>query len=626
MRRSVRRQEKGTGTWAGTWTARAGGLPVLLLVFALAAGQAFGDNGSQAAAASNDDGKGAGPRWYLDQAAAAVEREFYDQAVRLYRQGQEAFPQNLSLRMGLGDLYSDQDLYTMALGEYRAAEALDRENYEVLSRLGETLGYLTRDAEAAEVFERLVALYPDDRYALADLGWLLFKTYRLEEGVRLLEDAIARLGPDLALLHTLATLHSGLYSYGRAKELYLRTAFDAEAEGRMQFAAIACYNLSLLERAFYRFEDGLVYAERSLELADRAPGHLSLGELYQGRLDHAGAEREYLRAFQLDTSPLAKICLADLSLETGRPEEALGYLTSAERGADASWMYNFGTDRDRYRMDLEELYAKTFRALAWRERFHGGSAAARIASALRSLVFHVRAWYHDERWKDLARTVGRSHLREGNELDGYWSLYRGSTGRRRLAAGYLGKARELELSLTPRSLPYYLVEEGKTNRDPDLVLEGIAGFDPEWEASEISKGYRIAAPLLRAQGRWAEYYEVCRRLWTCHPQAFAVSGLPVPLVLSVSGASPGSGGKARIPAGLKRALRRCGFFFPRTERDKIPFALMAEREGGIWRVSIVDREGSTLIGSFSADPGLFGGGFYDSARVLVEKIHRITVD
>ncbi len=598
----------------------------ILLLFMLTVCLSFGDNGSPEASAAEDGGKDAGPRWYIDQAESAVEREFYDQAVRLFHRGQEAFPQNLSLRMGLGDLISDHGLYTLALDESRAAEALDDENYAVLSSLGETLGYLTRDAEAAAVFERLVALYPDDRYALADLGWLLFKTYRLEEGVRLLEDAIARLGPDLALLHTLATLHSGLYSYERAKELYLKTAAEAQAEGRMQFAAIAFYNLSLLERTFYRIEDGLISAERSLELADRAPGHLSLGELYQGRLDHAGAEREYLRAFQLDTSPLTKICLADLALETGRPEEALGYLTSAERGADASWMYNFGTDRDRYRMDLEELYAKTFKALAWRERFRGGSAAARIAAALRSLVFRFRAWYHGERWRDLARTVGRSQLREGNELDGYWSLYRGSSGR--LAIRYLAKARELELALIPRSLPYYLVEEGKTRRDPALVLEGVTGFDPEWEASEISKGYRIAAPLLRRQRRWAEYYEVCRRLWACHPQAFAVSGLSVPLVLSVpaSALPEKSVGAARIPLGLKRALRHSGFFFPRAERDKIPFALVAEREGRIWRVSVVDRAAGGVIGSVSADPGLFGGGFYDSVRVLVEKIYRITVD
>ncbi len=158
-------------------------IPFLIFLCALIAADMMAVDGAAGTIeAAPEPGPARGPEWYFDQASEAADQEFYDRAVRLFKEGQERFPLDIPLRVGLGDLYTDQHLFTLALDEYRAADKIDHEDYEVLYRLGETLGYLTRDSEAVEVFERLNRLYPDDSYVLADLGCSTSRVTGLKRG------------------------------------------------------------------------------------------------------------------------------------------------------------------------------------------------------------------------------------------------------------------------------------------------------------------------------------------------------------------------------------------------------------------------------------------------------------
>ena len=534
------------------------------------------------------------PEDYITAAAEAMDREYYDQAVRILKEAGRLFPTDFVIPLRLGDLYFDKRLYEMALEEYKRAGGLIIGDYEVLYKTGETLGYLARDIEAVTVFEEMNKLYPYDPDILNDLSWLYFKTYRMEEGITLLEDAVSRSGKTRSLVHTLATLYSGIHDYPKAKEHYLWAIEDASNAGRTVFEAIAWYNLSLLEKGFYRYSEAYSASLRSLALSDRAPGHLSLGELLENRLEFARAFQEYEKAYLLDSTPLAKLSLANLHLITGDPKAALSYLESVKREADPSWMYSFGTDRDRYEMDLFWITSKIYRGLANWEKTSAGPGIERVFSFFKRAVYRIKDWYYTQRFRGLALRIGKDQLEKGNPLNGFWSFYQGTAGYKRPALRYLQKTKELELSIAEEALPFYLLEEGKLKKDPELIKAALEGFDRDWEAYNIMEALTELIPLLKSRKNRSEYLYYSAELYRLNPGIFRITPLSLPVVIEAE--------KGIVnPGRLSRSLNRHGFkVFSNVragtpEEEKPVLVIVLKEKDGLLELELRDRAfGRTL--------------------------------
>ena len=276
---------------------------------------------------------------YYERAREAIDAENYETAVRIIEEGKQRFPDAAKLNLLLADLYYDKELYKLALEEYLSAGEKEGEDFLSLVQMSRCYGKLNQEQESIATLERILELYPESVSSIDDLGWMYFKTHQLDKGEELLLEALERFGPDRGIYMTLGTLYSGMYDYENSKIFYLRAIEDALVGEDLYFASVAYYNLSLLEHSFYNFNSALRYTEESIQMSDRAPGHLARGELFQSRLEFSQALSEYQQAIAKDTTPLSKVNLAMLYQKFGMLELARRYGEEVLGSQDLAWLY-----------------------------------------------------------------------------------------------------------------------------------------------------------------------------------------------------------------------------------------------------------------------------------------------
>ena len=532
------------------------------------------------------------PDWYYGRAQAAIEAENYENAVRIIEEGKKHFPRNAELRLLLADLYYDEELYNLALEEYQDAVQMQGEEYLILVQISRCYGKLNREQESIATLKRILELYPESITPIDDLGWMYFKTHQLEEGEQLLLEAIEQFGPDRGIFMTLGTLYSGLYDYENSKKYYLRAVDDALEGEDLYFASVAYYNLSLLEHSFYRYNSALRYTEESIQMVDRAPGHLARGELFQSRLDFKRASLEYQTAMLKDTTPLSKVNLALLYQKFGMLELARRYAEEVLNSKDLAWMYYYGTDVERHLQDVHEILADVYHGLALSGRSRPRSGFLEVLRWIpRWAEYRLKAYYHRQKLRSYSLQVGRAYLAEGNYLDAYWEFYSANQRYRHVALKYLRLARDLEVQVAPHALYYYQQEEGKIRGSRELLDRSIRGLDPFWEREGISDALRYMIPLMK--GKSASRRLEVARLYELNPGALLQYGFALPLAVSAD-------------AGGDRVLRRCLRYLKRSGSEIAPavdaqvgflyhLALQREAENRV-RVSLrKDQQGHPLV-------------------------------
>jgi tetratricopeptide (TPR) repeat protein len=508
--------------------------------------------------------------WYYGRAQEAIEAENYENAVRIIEEGKKRFPLNTELRLLLADLYYDEELYNLALEEYHGAEQLQGEEYLTLVQISRCYGKLNQEQESIATLERILELYPENITPIDDLGWMYFKTHQLEKGEELLLKALKHFGPDRGLYMTLGTLYSGLYDYENSKRFYLKAIDDALEGEDLYFASVAYYNLSLLEHSFYNYNSALRYTEESIQMVDRAPGHLARGELFQSRLDFKRASLEYQTAMVKDSTPLSKVNLALLYQKFGMLELARRYGEEVLNSRDLAWMYYYGTDVKRHLQDVHEILADVYDGLAC-----SGAAQPRIGilQLLRWIPrwaeYRLRAYYHRQKLRSYSLQVGRSYLAEGNHLDAYWEFYNANERYRPVALKYLQMARDLEVQVAPHALYYYQQEEGKIRGDRELLDRSIQGLDPFWEREGIFDSLRYLIPLLAV--RSSPYRLAVNRLYELNPGGLIQYGFALPLVISLKSADD-------------KVLRRCLKHLKRSGSEIAPVA--DEQQGFLYHLAL----------------------------------------
>jgi len=487
----------------------------------------------------------------LAEAKEAISAERYDLALEALKKGKDRFPGSPDILRSLGDLYYDKELYSLALKEYREAEPFEPGNASLLDKLAVTYGHLNQEKTAAEYYERIHALYPNDKDAVTDLAWMYFKTHQLEKGEKLLLEAIGKFGMNRRFAMTLGTIYADLYDYERARKYY-RTSIEAALKDKeFRFASVAYYNLSLLEKSFYKYNSAMDATNRALFYEDRAPGHLAKGELHESSMDFARAHDEYRKADLQDSTPLARINLAVLYQRFGLLDEALAYAKRILEKKDYSWMFYFGTNRDRFLMDLHKLLADTYRGLMNLEGMRPEPAvAAKLASAARSIGYRILSRYHLFQYRRYADVVGRNYLEKRNFLNAWFTLSLANRDFPDTALRYLAKAKEIETAITPEAARFYLLEEGKIRRDPDLIEKAMKEFVVPWEKENIEESLRHLVPELARAGRERDRREALLRLYEINPGALRQNGFRLPVRLATAGLAET---KERLEAYLEEA-------------------------------------------------------------------------
>ncbi|MDR0723141.1 MAG: tetratricopeptide repeat protein [Treponema sp.] len=554
------------------------GLVILLLVLS-------GDRGTAQDAVSEEK---VSPGTLYSQALEAQRGENWERAIELYTKGSELYPEESSFPWSLGNLYYKRRLYGLAWDQYRKVEQILPEDTEVLYQLSRTAGYLNNDRVSVVYLERILALDPDNKEAIGNLGWMYYKLHRLEEGRLLLLSALDRFGPNPDFSMTLGTIYSDMFRYEDAKHWYLEAIAGSEALGADLFTAVANYNLSILETRFYHFDRALERTNASLFAQNRASGRLARGELFMRRLEFKQAFSDYQGAYEMDTSPLSKVNLAQSYQIAGRLQEARLYAEDCLKEGDLSWMLNYGIDPIRYKRDLHEILSNVYAGLekteylvpsrTWREWIQGifRGISYRSKASIHRRLFWKYSFLTAKAYetagteaKDSSEPQGlrsdsqrlRSETKE-LRLDALIQYYNAFEPYPRRALTYLRKSRDFEVSLIPEAAASYYFEEGRLLQDGELLWETAARFDPVWERDMIAKTYTELAQMKGRKGRKFLAHDAAERLYRLNRGGLRQYGIRLPVELSIDFSpvpSLGDAGIRNIKKSLGRALRAAGF-------------------------------------------------------------------
>jgi tetratricopeptide (TPR) repeat protein len=524
-------------------------------------------------------------RALYDAARRAEQSEFWERAIELYSDGSERYPFDSRFPWALGNLYYSRRLYGLAWEEYRKVEDLFPGDTEALYRLSRTAGYLNRDALSAEYLERVLAIEPDNREAIGSLGWMYYKLHRLAEGEALLLSALNRFGADTDYAMTLGTIYSEMFRYDKAKAFYLEAIAGGEELGNREFTAVAHYNLSILESRFYNYAEAFDRTNLSLSSQNRASGRLSRGELYLRRLELSRTLAEYQAAYEIDTSPLSKLNLAQAYQMAGRLEEARLYAEDCLVSSDNSWMLNYGINPDRYKRDIHDILHKTYGGLAKTERRMIYENLSEWAGGFfRRCRYRIKAAAHHRLFRKYCLAAGAAFetdpaAAEEQRIDALIQYYNAFEVYPRRALPYLRRARDLEIVLIPRAEASYIAEEGILLKDTELIRQAIPRLDPLWERDTLARSYAEIALHAGGKNGRAEKRDAAERLYALNRGALRQEGLSLPVELFLDcSASPKAARTERI---IRRTLKTMGMeIMPKGFSAPYRFKLRVTVSGG----------------------------------------------
>ncbi|MCL2878793.1 MAG: hypothetical protein FWF29_00985, partial [Treponema sp.] len=443
--------------------------------------------------------------------------------------------------------------------------------------LANTADFLNKSLISIGYYQKELRINPDNREEISNLGWMLYKVHRLTEGEKLLTDAIGRIGEEADFSMTLGTIYSEMYNYDKSKYWYQKAIEQGMEIGDMSFAAVAHYNLSILESRFYHYDLSMIETNASLNARRRASGLLARGELNMNRLELRQSQADYEAAYELDTSPLAKLNLAQIYQISGRLEEASLYAEDCLKANDHSWMLNYGIDPDRYKRDIHEILSDTYKGLAAVE---AASPWARPGEKIRSLakriIYSFKAAVHVRLYEKYSLAAADSYRAElSNEspvldmVTQYFNSFKRYPFRART---YLRYARSLETQIIPESEPSYDLDEGTLNKDIRALERALAGFDPHWEKILISQCYQEIAGLSRGLPRTERQF-AAEELFSLNRGGLRQAGLALPVALEVQYTAesiPGAREGKALQKNLYKALGKTGFRIANDDTKETP--------------------------------------------------------
>jgi tetratricopeptide (TPR) repeat protein len=482
----------------------------------------------------------------------------------------------------LGNLYYSRRLYRLAWDEYRRAEKIIPWEPDLLHQLANTAGYLNKNSESADYLERVLSFEPDNHEAIGSLAWMYFKLHRLDEGERLLLEAMDRTGNDVDFAMTLGTIYSDMFRYQDAKDEYLKAIVGAENTGDRLFAALAHYNLSILETRFYRFALAYDRTNASLEAMNRASGRLARGELYMARLELPRALTEFQEAYDMDSSPLSKLNLAQIFQVGGRLKEAVLYASNCLNARDESWMLNYGIDPVRYKRDIHEILKDSYRGLLKAESFScPGTLKESVQSFFRKISYRFYLEVHTQLFRKYSLLSADAYRESSGEihLEALIQYHNAFEAYPRRAFAYLTMARDFEEPLISGSAPSYDYKEARLFNKRETLAETLGEFDSLWERDMIAEVYA----QLALTGKREEKQDAAERLFALNRGALLQNGIRLPVELHITDGNISGrqtiGNADQISRILKSAVKAAGFETARTESPRYTLSFGSGGEG-----------------------------------------------
>ena len=433
-----------------------------------------------------------------ENAMSAIDAEHWERAIDTLKTGEKLFPADIRFPWVLGNLYYARSLYGLAWDEYKKAETIYNYDEDIILMLAHTAGLLNRYHTSIDYYQKALLLNPENKDVISDLAWMFYKVYRLNDGEKLLTDAIDHFGERADYAMTLGTIYSVMYEYDKSKYWYQKAISLGREMGDTNFTAVAHYNLSILESRFYRYDLSMNETNASLNSRTRASGLLARGELNMRRLELRQSQSDFQAAYELDTSPLAKLGLAQIYQISGRLEEARLYAEDCLKAKDHSWMLNYGIDPGRYKRDIHEILGDTYEGLANTEKLTPwGKPKEKLRSFYRKISYRYKTKVHRRLYEKYSLATADSFRAELSSdsplIDTIFQYYNAFQRYPYRADIYFNFTRDLEISIIPASGPSYDTEEGIYHKNTALLEHALAGLDPNWEQLLFSRCYQEIA-------------------------------------------------------------------------------------------------------------------------------------
>lgn len=273
------------------------------------------------------------------QGAAELEFQLRDPAAKatleaiLRRQ-----PSNPTAHAMLGMLAYERENCDAAVRHFRAAGSALETNLVALWRHGHCLLLLRRPKEAAEIFERLRALRPQDAAVRYNLALALYEAGRAGEAAATLQPLTETQTPDSDVLSLAAAASEAAGDTPRAVSLLQRAIRLYPAEERHYVdLAVLCMNHDEPNLALEILGVGIRHNPKSARL-------YAMRGVVHGELSRFGeAEADFERAAQLEPGrAFGPLGLSVVLQRTGRDEEALielrDHVRRRPQDAAANWM------------------------------------------------------------------------------------------------------------------------------------------------------------------------------------------------------------------------------------------------------------------------------------------------
>ena len=99
----------------------------------------------------------------------------------------------------------------------------------------------------------------------------------------------------------------------------------------------------------------------------------------------------------------------------GLLDEALSHIKEVVKRDDDSWMYYFGVDPDRHRMETDRLLMDIYQGLSYRARTMPSIGFGRLRNIFNRFRYSTLSWYHSRRYRSARiRLDGQMSLRATN--------------------------------------------------------------------------------------------------------------------------------------------------------------------------------------------------------------------
>jgi predicted Zn-dependent protease len=488
---------------------------------------------------SDIDFFGGGANALYAQAQKSVESEYWERAISLLNEGKRLYPYDYRFPESLGSIYFSREFYNLAKEEWLIVDSIMPNDIYVLDKLAKVSSSLNENKEAASYYERILDIYEEDSGAISELAWIYFKIHKLEEGEKLLLDAIKRFGPSARFAMTLGIIYSEMLNYEESKKWYWESVNQSTYYPYL--ASLAYYNFSILESRFYNYKECFDLAEDSLKADDRDSGHMAKGELFLRRLSFSQTFNEYEKAYEMDKrSPLPKLSLAETFLMSGRLEEARLYAEDCAKITNHAWMVNFGIDPAQYKKEINDILYRTYQGLLNEEKLHAYGTLKGVASSLIKQIkynfkYHVHELLYYKHSLETARsydinTMGSQHL---YALANYYNAFGNYKTR---SVSYLNAAERYELAIIDKAESSYLFERGRLYGDKEALLAALILFDKTWQRDMIADTYTELYKIDGAKflGSKSGKERDAENLYMLNPGALRQAGISLPVIFNIN--------------------------------------------------------------------------------------------